>query len=59
VRGGKHTLHAGHGEGESKRRYAHVPGEERDVLVISEAGAGRIVRDLAAFTEKGDRPRKP
>jgi hypothetical protein len=57
--GGKQTLHVGHAEGGSKRRYAHVPGKERDVMVISEADAGRIVRDLAAFTERGDKPRKP
>jgi hypothetical protein len=55
---GKKTLHVGRTEGESKRYYARVPDKGRgDVFVIAEADAARIVRDLAAFTEKGPKPK--
>jgi hypothetical protein len=48
---GKRVLDIGHAEGESKRYYARVPDKDRsDVFIISEADAGRIVRDLASFT---------
>ena len=51
-------LQIGRTEGESKRYYARVPDKDRsDVFVISEADGARIVRDLAAFTEKV--PKKP
>jgi hypothetical protein len=53
---GKRTLHVGRPEGDSKRYYARVgDGTRYDVFIISEADAGRIVRDLAAFTQ----PAKP
>jgi hypothetical protein len=48
--GQRFTLQLGHTEGESKRRYAHVPEAGRtDVFVIGEADAEKIARDLAAF----------
>jgi hypothetical protein len=63
TRDGKRTLQIGRTEGDSKRYYARLPEKDRgDVFVISEADAARIVRDLAAFTEKGPRalvPEKP
>ena len=44
------TLQLGRTEGDSKRRYAHVPEAGRtDVFVLSEADGEKIVRDLAAF----------
>jgi hypothetical protein len=49
--GGKRVLQVGRSEGESKRAYARVPGERGDVFTISEADGGRILRNLAAFTE--------
>ncbi|HEX5271039.1 MAG TPA: DUF4340 domain-containing protein, partial [Gemmataceae bacterium] len=58
TRDGKRTLEVGRAEGESKRYYARVLDKDRtDVFVISEADGARIVRDLAAFTEKA--PKKP
>jgi Domain of unknown function (DUF4340) len=58
TREGKRTLEIGRTEGDSKRYYARVPDKDRsDVFVISEADGARIVRDLAAFTEKA--PKKP
>ena len=49
---GKRVLHIGNPEGESKRYYAHIPGEDRsEVFVLSEADSNRIVRDLAGFTQ--------
>jgi hypothetical protein len=57
---GKRTLQIGRTEGDSKRYYARVPEKDRsDVFVISEAEGARIVRDLAAFTEKMPKPGKP
>ena len=54
---GKRVLHIGRPEGESKRYYARVPDKGRgDVFVISEADGARIVRDLAALTEKPPKP---
>jgi hypothetical protein len=54
---GKRSLQIGRTEGESKRYYARVPDKERsDVFVISEADGARVVRDLAAFTEKLPKP---
>jgi hypothetical protein len=54
---GKRTVQIGRTEGESKRYYARVPDKDRsDVFVISEADGARIVRDLAAFTEKLPKP---
>jgi hypothetical protein len=51
TRSGKRLLHIGRPEGESKRYYARVPeGDRADVFVIAENDAGRIVRNLAAFT---------
>jgi hypothetical protein len=51
------SLHVGRTEGESKRYYARVPHKDQsDVFVISEADGARIVRDLAAFTEKLPKP---
>jgi hypothetical protein len=47
---GRRVLHVGRPEGGSRRYYARVPGMERDVFVIAEADATRIVRDLPAFT---------
>jgi hypothetical protein len=47
---GRRVLHVGRPEGGSKRYYARVPDKERDVFVIAEADAARIVRDLPAFT---------
>jgi Domain of unknown function (DUF4340) len=58
TRDGKRTLQIGRTEGESKRYYARLPDKDRtDVFIISEADGARIVRDLAAFTEKV--PKKP
>jgi hypothetical protein len=58
TREGKRTLEIGRAEGDSKRYYARVPDKDRgDVFVISAADGARIVRDLAAFTEKA--PKKP
>ncbi len=58
TRDGKRSLEIGRTEGESKRYYARVPDKDRsDVFVISETDGARIVRDLAAFTEKA--PKKP
>jgi hypothetical protein len=58
TRDGKRALQIGRTEGESKRYYARVPDTDRsDVFVISEADGARIVRDLAAFTQK--LPKKP
>jgi hypothetical protein len=52
TRTGKRLLHVGRPEGESKRHYARVPeGDRTDVFVIAENDAGRIVRNLAAFTQ--------
>jgi hypothetical protein len=49
----KHTLHIGHAEAESKRRYGTVPGMNADaVFVIGEADTGQLVRPLPAFIEK-------
>jgi len=60
TREGKRTLHIGRTEGESKRYYARVPDKDRsDVFVISEAESARIVRDLAAFSEKLPKPPAP
>jgi hypothetical protein len=54
---GPRTLEIGHAEGESKRLYARLPEKDRsDVFLLSEADAGRIVRDLTGFLEK---PLKP
>jgi hypothetical protein len=54
---GKRTVQIGRTEGESKRYYARVPDKDRsDVFVVSEADGARIVRDLAAFTEKLPKP---
>src|SRR5262249_37370055 len=51
TRSGKRVLHIGRPEGESKRHYARVSeGDRADVFVIAENDAGRIVRNLAAFT---------
>ncbi len=50
---GKKTLAVGRQEGGSKRHYAQVPEKKGEVFVISEADAGRIVRDLGAFKETG------
>jgi hypothetical protein len=50
---GKRTLHVGRAEGDAKRYYARVPEANRsDVFIIAEADAARIVRELAAFTQK-------
>ncbi len=58
TRDGKRTLEIGRTEGDSKRYYARVPDKGRsDVFLISEADGARLVRDLAAFTEKV--PKKP
>ena len=48
---GQHfTLQLGRTEGDSKRRYAHVPeAGQTDVFVFSAADGDKIVRDLAAF----------
>jgi hypothetical protein len=53
---GKRVLQIGNPEGESKRFYARVvDGNRSDVFVISEADAGKIVRDQKAFAA----PTKP
>ncbi|HZT81502.1 MAG TPA: DUF4340 domain-containing protein, partial [Gemmataceae bacterium] len=53
TRNGKKTIHVGRCEGDSKAYYARVPGKDRsEVFTISEADAGRIVRDLGQFTQK-------
>lgn len=50
---GERVLHIGRPEGESKRRYATVPGDKSaPVFVISENDARRIVRGVQAFTEE-------
>jgi hypothetical protein len=60
TREGRRTLQIGRTEGDSKRYYARVPDKDRgDVFVISEADGARIVRDLAAFTEKPIKPVVP
>jgi hypothetical protein len=52
---GNRSLHLGRTEGDSKRFYARVPGEDRtDVFVIAEADAALIVRDLEAFLQPAD-----
>ncbi len=57
---GKKELHVGRTEGDSKRYYARVPEKDRtDVFLLSEADGSRVVRDLAAFSEKGTKPAKP
>jgi hypothetical protein len=57
---GKRALQIGRTEGDSKRYYARVPDKDRsDVFVISEPEGARIVRDVAAFTEKMLKPGKP
>jgi hypothetical protein len=58
---GQHfTLQLGRPEGDSKRRYAHVPEPGRtDVFVIGEADAEKIVRDLAAFGKPPATPAVP
>jgi hypothetical protein len=56
---GKRTLHVGRREGDSKRYYARVgDGSRYDVFLISESDAGRIVRDLTAFTAPAAKPAK-
>ncbi|MBY0523462.1 MAG: DUF4340 domain-containing protein [Gemmataceae bacterium] len=51
--GAKRVLKIGRSEGESKRAYAQVgEGTRSDVVIISEKDGARIVRDLAAFSEK-------
>jgi hypothetical protein len=60
TRSGPRVLNVGRQEGDSKRYYARVPDKERsDVFVISEADAGKIVRDLPAFTAAPTKPDKP
>jgi hypothetical protein len=50
---GKHVLHIGRPEGETKRYYARVPeAKDNAVFVISEDAAARIVRGLSAFLSK-------
>jgi hypothetical protein len=50
---GKRTLEIGRAEGDSKRHYARVPeANHTEVFIIAEADADRIIRDLAAFTQK-------
>jgi hypothetical protein len=56
---GKKTLNIGRQEGGSKRYYAQVPEKKGEVFVISEADAGRIVRDLAAFKESSPKASAP
>jgi len=57
---GKRTLHIGRAEGDSKRHYARVPEANRsEVFIIAEADASRIVRDLAAFTQKPAKDQEP
>jgi hypothetical protein len=56
--GTKRQIFIGGREGESKRHYARLPeGARTDVFVISEADAAKIVRDLAAFVEKEEKPK--
>jgi hypothetical protein len=56
TRTGKRTLHIGSVEGDSKRRYARLPGGDRsDVFVLDEADVARIVREAAAFTKAPSR----
>lgn len=52
TRTGKRVLQIGSREGESQRRYAHVaePGRT-DVFLLSEADAGKLMRDLSAFSK--------
>lgn len=61
TRNGKHLLHLGRPEGESRRFYARVPEKSRPgVFIIAERDAARLVRDLTAFTRPpsgdGSRP---
>jgi hypothetical protein len=50
---GREALEIGRPEGGSKRVYARLPDPKRsDVFVIGEADTAKIVRDLAAFTQK-------
>jgi hypothetical protein len=47
---GKKTLHVGRAEGTTKRYYARVPEPNRsDVFILSEADAGKILRQVADF----------
>jgi hypothetical protein len=56
--GTKRQLHIGGREGESKRYYARLPeGARSDVFVLSEADAAKIIRDLAAFLDKEEKPK--
>jgi hypothetical protein len=57
---GKRTLSVGRNpDGEGKKYYGRVLDKDRtDVFVISEADAGRIVRDLAGFTQAVPKPEK-
>jgi len=56
--GVKRQLAIGAREGDSKRHYARVmEGNRSDVFVISEADAGRIVRDLSSFLEGTPKPK--
>jgi hypothetical protein len=49
----KHTLHVGHAEGDSKRRYATIPGMNADaVFVIGDTDAGQLMRPVQALLEK-------
>ncbi|HEY1860644.1 MAG TPA: DUF4340 domain-containing protein [Gemmataceae bacterium] len=50
---GKRVLHIGRAAGESKRYYAQAPDKATgEVFVLSEADSAKIVRDLAAFTQR-------
>lgn len=60
TRTGKRTLEIGSVEGESRRRYARVPGPGKsDVFVLSEADCVRLLRDAASFTKAPVMPPKP